>query len=730
MMVRRLSAAALAGLGLALLAAAPAAADTTEAQAALARLDCYDGPIDGKESRAMSRAIRCFERRHGDGRPDGALSDAEMQALRAAAAAAPDPAELQRKLGLVGCYDGPVDGRWSGKLRRGLRCFGAALGGEPDAAPAAAELAELDRTAAAIGDLASVQAALTRLGCYYGPEDGAPSAAVNRSVKCFERRTGRAVDGVLLAEDVAALRIAAEAEPAAVPAQDPAGPAAGAPVPRPAAPDAAAQADPAPAPAPAPDADADGPLSDDQLQRLRGSLNMMGCWPFSPRASFEEKIAEGVRCYQREVGLPEDGTADAALLRHMTNARMAEVREAVGARLRAERDARAAAQAEAQEAPLRAMRARLAEAGSFGEAPDLSADPAAAPLWTGFGLRVETASNTTFVTGVAPGGPAALAGIRPGAVIRGWGDGAFGARSLVGATLLGPDGAPLQILALVYRPQERGWDRQVHLLRAADRGAPPLPPQLAGLSGDAAFLALWRHETTAIDTPETAGAVARILYALSVHRAACYGPNPVEIPIAMTFTETRRNGLGAWLGEESETFLKTLRVRPEFEGAGRATAPWFSDMTWDGRFRAAIDLVSLDGCDGPRLRWLEEGIAKAAGVALPPAPPRDESLGADWRGFTAHCHAGTYPGESNSEAGAAMLCITLEMAAARVGDRALYDAAKFGGFGAYPSAEQGWDPDLIARLTTAFNEIWGGEGAPRDPEMQRRFDAYVRDMGY
>lgn len=68
------------------LAAAPALADTKEVQAALAAVGCYDGPIDGSASLKLKTAIRCFQKGINEA-SDGTLSDSEENRLLSMASA-------------------------------------------------------------------------------------------------------------------------------------------------------------------------------------------------------------------------------------------------------------------------------------------------------------------------------------------------------------------------------------------------------------------------------------------------------------------------------------------------------------------------------------------------------------------------------------------------------------------------------------------------------------------
>ncbi|CAN0606080.1 unnamed protein product [Ectocarpus sp. 12 AP-2014] len=105
----------------------------------------------------------------------------------------------------------------------------------------------------------------------------------------------------------------------------------------------------------------------------------------------------------------------------------------------------------------------------------------------------------------------------------------------------------------------------------------------------------------------------RTLFALSYHIKACFGPDPVVIPFQIIMTEVARNGFGRETSRQTTNFDKTLKVRPEFEALARRNLRFFSDNTMNDRFVAVRDLISQEGCDGRSLKWLEAGLAKAAG---------------------------------------------------------------------------------------------------------------------
>ena len=100
--------------------------------------------------------------------------------------------------------------------------------------------------------------------------------------------------------------------------------------------------------------------------------------------------------------------------------------------------------------------------------------------------------------------------------------------------------------------------------------APPLPPALRHHSDDAAMMSIWRHEATAIDTPDLADAAMRILFALSYHAKNCPGPDAVELGVRVTSTTTTRDGFGIVRDSRTDTSDQVLRVRPEFEELARS----------------------------------------------------------------------------------------------------------------------------------------------------------------
>lgn len=250
---------------------------------------------------------------------------------------------------------------------------------------------------------------------------------------------------------------------------------------------------------------------------------------------------------------------------------------------------------------------------------------------------------------------------------------------------------------------------------------PPLPPAMKHLANDATMKALWRHEATTVNTADMADAAVRILFALSYHVAGCHGPDAVVIPISITSTTTTKDGFGTIKSQETDTFEKVLKVRPEFAQLARKTVRYYSDNVNNRRFVAVRDLISQDRCDGPRLRHLEEGLAKAAGVSLPAAAALDTTLGADWRGFVMDCMAATVPDVINNELNGARVCNAAEAALVELGNPDWYAAFRSQGLSAWSTLSEADQ----ARYTTLFDSIF------RNPEgpIHKRGEAFVAEAG-
>lgn len=252
----------------------------------------------------------------------------------------------------------------------------------------------------------------------------------------------------------------------------------------------------------------------------------------------------------------------------------------------------------------------------------------------------------------------------------------------------------------------------------------PLPPSMRHLVGDAAIVSIWNHEAVAIDTPDLADAAMRILFALSYHVAGCSGPDAITIPIQTTVTKVTRDDFGIERARETDTFLHDLKVRPVFEGLARKTAPYFSDNVMNPRFVGVRDLISQDRCDGPRLRRLEEGLAKAAGTSLPAAGRTSgaNGLGDDWRGFVAECTAASYPSIINNEGGVAEICVLYESVAREIGDSEVYAELRRSGM----AAGSDWSQDFKDRFDADFRKLYDGE---RSGEVWDRVRKYLQDNG-
>lgn len=251
--------------------------------------------------------------------------------------------------------------------------------------------------------------------------------------------------------------------------------------------------------------------------------------------------------------------------------------------------------------------------------------------------------------------------------------------------------------------------------------SPPVPPAMAHLQDDAAMMALWQHEATSIDTPDSADAAMRILFALSYHVAGCHGPDAVAIPITITSTTTTTDGFGTFKGSETDTFDKVLKVRPEFVSLARKMVGYYSDNVNNRRFVAVRDLISQDRCDGLRLRHLQEGLAKAAGVTLSTPEALDTSIGADWRGFVMDCMSATVPDIINNELNGARICNKAEAALVKIGDPAIYAAFREKGLAAWSDLSS-TDQE---RYNAAFDPIYKDFEGP----VHARGEAFVVEAG-
>lgn len=313
--------------------------------------------------------------------------------------------------------------------------------------------------------------------------------------------------------------------------------------------------------------------------------------------------------------------------------------------------------------------------------------------WQEYGIEFAQEGSTVLVGRVRPESMAARLGFETGDVVDGdWLNG-----------FLGPDGAQRihRTMSNLLDDWEgkREWRMDLHrpsvgaelsivfefppdTIQVAE--IVPLPPAMRHPVGDIAMVSIWNHEATTIDTPDLGDAAMRVLFARSYHVAGCHGPDAVTIPIHTTLTTVTRNGFGIEQARETNTILHDLKVRPAFAALARKTTSYFSDNVFNSRFVGVRDLISQDRCDGPRLRRLEEGLAKAAGTALPVAVSTSATagMGDDWRGFVAECAAASYPSMTNNEGTAAELCVLYESVARNIGDPVMYSELRRAGMAA------------------------------------------------
>jgi hypothetical protein len=372
--------------------------------------------------------------------------------------------------------------------------------------------------------------------------------------------------------------------------------------------------------------------------------------------------------------------------------------------------------------------------GPAGLAPLSASGSDAELVWRHYGLQFRGDQGRVYVASLRRDGPAATTlGFEVGDIVVGDLVGGFPstvdpAAAHASMARVIRRGASTRALTLIMARHDTLAQRRVAIPPPADiaaSDAPPMPPALLHLRDDVAMAAIWRHEAEAIDTPDLAEAAQRILFALSHHVAGCYGPDPVEIPIEVRVTTTKRDGIGVERSRETETFAKTLKVRPEFAPLARRTAASYSDSVVSPRFVGVRDLISQDSCAGPRLRRLEEGLAKAAGVRLAPPPEGaagDGTLGDDWRGFVSECVAASAAVIDNT-VGAAQICTIMEELGRRYADLELYAELRREGV----TASSDWAPALKDRFNADFDRIY------RDPDRRGavwdRFATYRRDNG-
>ena len=239
------------------------------------------------------------------------------------------------------------------------------------------------------------------------------------------------------------------------------------------------------------------------------------------------------------------------------------------------------------------------------------------------------------------------------------------------------------------------------------------------------MVSIWNHDATAVDSPDLADAAMRILFALSFHVAGCHGSDAVTVPIQTNLTTVTRDGFGIERARETDTFFHELKVKPVFENLARKTAPHFSDNVNNPRFVGVRDLISQDRCDGPRLRHLEEGLAKAAETTLTTAVSTSAvtGLGDDWRGFVAECTAASYPSMTDNEGAAAELCVLYESVARDIGDPVMYSELRQLGMAA---AGHEWSQESKDRFGADFDELYRGD---RSQKAWDRVETYIRDNG-
>jgi hypothetical protein len=193
---RRVARSIAAVLALAIAPAVADAQDVREAQAALAEMGCYDGPVDGSRSLAFRTAVRCLQKRAGL-QPNGTLDAATL-------------AELETGGGRDTTAAAEVV---SGSCRAGDGVIECAVPGG-----GYAEAAEPRRSVAA------EQLVLAALGCFDGAITGVDDTSLVRGLNCAREKTGdlagfRREVRILLGEIT---REEAEAEVAAAAAAAPA----------------------------------------------------------------------------------------------------------------------------------------------------------------------------------------------------------------------------------------------------------------------------------------------------------------------------------------------------------------------------------------------------------------------------------------------------------------------------------------------------------------------------
>ncbi|MEM9971534.1 MAG: hypothetical protein AAF762_10605 [Pseudomonadota bacterium] len=222
------------------------------------------------------------------------------------------------------------------------------------------------------------------------------------------------------------------------------------------------------------------------------------------------------------------------------------------------------------------------------------------------------------------------------------------------------------------------------------------------IANDPAMMSIWGHEATAVDTADMGDAAMRILFALSHHHLNCPGPNAREIGVRVTLTTTTRNGFGTIRGQNSDIFDQVLRVRPEFESLARQNIRHYSDSVFNNRFVAVRDLISQETCDSPRLRHLEVGLARAAGVSLSAPPLPDATMGSDWRGFVFSCMNASVPDPLADRSMAGEFCNVAEAILVTRGDPNVYRTFSENGFQTVQDWSQTDQDAFNAEITDVF----------------------------
>lgn len=349
-------------------------------------------------------------------------------------------------------------------------------------------------------------------------------------------------------------------------------------------------------------------------------------------------------------------------------------------------------------------------------------------IWERYGLFLREHANRAYVAGLKPGGAAAQQGAKVGDVLRG--TDAMGASAELSGVLQGfrnvmrrtsGNGA---IVLYVFDADSR-WQREYRLTAAAPDGTvASIPPALRGaVTSHPGLMAIISGEPERAGRGELIRDTYLALQAISRHNEGCSGPRAVTIPVAITVTTTLRDGRGINRGTLApETYSEELRVRPEF-------APWAQGninaypMAAVSNVRTAVmELITLEGCDGAGFLQLEDGLAKAIGVALRrPAAPASAPAAAGGFGnadaFISECYAlslreARSAGRNPSERSTATICMCQEHAARQSGDPRLHATLQVRDVSYYDA-----NPQMHESFRQAFQECWR---APDGSEFDRR----------